>query len=93
MRLFGLAETLGEDGWLKVLRLEDYAPRSLRQPEMLQQVLFTYTDAIWQPLSGVFSFIVVTATRRRVYESVCPHVGFRLSNLLSGPYRHTYDTG
>lgn len=46
MRLFGLAETLGEDGWLKVLRLEDYAPRSSRQPEMLQQVLFTYTDAI-----------------------------------------------
>lgn len=46
MRLFGLAETLGEDGWLKVLRLEDYAPRSSRRPEMLQQVLFTYTDAI-----------------------------------------------
>jgi putative transposase len=46
MRLFGLAETLGEDGWLKVLRLEDYAPRSSCQPEMLQQVLFTYTDAI-----------------------------------------------
>jgi transposase InsO family protein len=46
MRLFSLAETLGEDGWLKVLRLEDYAPRSSCQPEMLQQVLFTYTDAI-----------------------------------------------
>jgi putative transposase len=46
MRLFGLAETLGEDGWLKVLRLDDYAPRSSRRPEMLQQVLFTYTDAI-----------------------------------------------
>jgi putative transposase len=46
MRLFGLAETLGENGWLKVFRLEDYAPRSSRQPEMLQQVLFTYTDAI-----------------------------------------------
>jgi hypothetical protein len=46
MRLFGLAETLGEDGWLKVLGLENYAPRSSRQPERLQQVLFTYTDAI-----------------------------------------------
>lgn len=46
MRLFGLAETLGEDGWLKVMRLEDYAPRSSRRPGMLQQVLFTYTDAI-----------------------------------------------
>jgi putative transposase len=46
MRLFGLAETLGEDGWLKVLRLDDYAPRSSRRPQMLQQVLFAYTDAI-----------------------------------------------
>lgn len=47
MRLFSLAETLGEDGWLKALRLEDYAPRSSRrQPEMLQQALFTYTDAV-----------------------------------------------
>jgi len=45
MRLFGLAETLGEGGWLKMLRLEDYAPRKPR-PEMLQQILFAYTDAI-----------------------------------------------
>jgi hypothetical protein len=44
MRLFGLAEALGEDGWLKVLWLEDYAPRRAR-PEMLQQVLFALTDA------------------------------------------------
>ena len=46
MRLFGLAETLGEDGWLKALKLEDYAPRRSRRPEMLQQVLFAYTDAV-----------------------------------------------
>ena len=45
-RLFGLAETLGEEGWLKALRLGDYAPRSPRHPDMLQQVLFTYTVAI-----------------------------------------------
>jgi putative transposase len=44
MRLFGLAEALGEDGWLKVLWLDDYAPRRAR-PEMLQQVLFALTDA------------------------------------------------
>jgi hypothetical protein len=44
-RLFGLAETLG-DGWLKTLRLEDYAPRTARRPDMLQQVLFAYTDAV-----------------------------------------------
>ena len=43
-RLFGLAETLGDDGWLKALRLEDYAPRRAR-PEMRQQVLFAFTDA------------------------------------------------
>jgi hypothetical protein len=42
------AEEVGllRGGWLKVLRLEDYAPTSSRQPEMVQQVLFTYTDAI-----------------------------------------------
>ena len=45
-RLFGLSETLGEGGWLKTLRLEDYAPRRSRGPGMLQQVLFAYTDAI-----------------------------------------------
>jgi len=43
-KLFGLAETLGDDGWLKALRLEDYAPRRAR-PEMRQQVLFAFTDA------------------------------------------------
>ena len=46
MRLFGLAETLGEDGWLRALRLKDYAPRTARRPDLLQQVLFAYTDAI-----------------------------------------------
>lgn len=45
-RLFGLAETLGEDGWLKALRLEDYALRRLRRPKMLQQVLFAFTNAV-----------------------------------------------
>jgi transposase InsO family protein len=45
MRLFDLTETLGEEGWLKVLKLEEYAPRRPLRPEMLQQVLFAYTDA------------------------------------------------
>jgi hypothetical protein len=44
-RLFGLSETLGEGGWLRALRLGDYAPRRTRCPGMLQQVLFAYTDA------------------------------------------------
>jgi hypothetical protein len=43
-RLFGLEELLG-DGWLKVLRLEGYAPRSPRRSEALQQALFPYHDA------------------------------------------------
>lgn len=47
MRLFGLTETLGEDGWLKALRLGDYAPRSSRQPMLQQQVLlFSYAETI-----------------------------------------------
>jgi hypothetical protein len=45
-RLFGLAETLGDGGWLKMLRLDDYAPRGPRRPGMLQQALFAHTDAI-----------------------------------------------
>jgi hypothetical protein len=32
MRLFDLTETLGEDGWLKVLRLDEYASRSAHRP-------------------------------------------------------------
>lgn len=45
-RLFSLAETLDDDGWLKALRLQDYAPRRRSRPGMLQQVLFAYTDAV-----------------------------------------------
>ncbi|MBA3703342.1 MAG: DDE-type integrase/transposase/recombinase, partial [Rubrobacteraceae bacterium] len=46
MRLFGLAETLGEEGWLKALRLEDYAARRRPQrPQALQQALFQYHEA------------------------------------------------
>jgi len=44
-RLFGLEEVLG-DGWLKALKLDGYAPRRSRRPEMLQQVLFPYTEAL-----------------------------------------------
>jgi putative transposase len=46
LRLFGLTETLGQDGWLKALRLQDYAPRNPRRQGMLQQSLLAYTDAI-----------------------------------------------
>jgi hypothetical protein len=35
----------GEDGWLKALRLEDYAARRPRRPPALQQALFPYHEA------------------------------------------------
>jgi hypothetical protein len=41
LRLFALDEA----GWLKALRLEDYAARRPRRPEMLQQALFPYHEA------------------------------------------------
>jgi len=44
-RLFRL-DALGEAGWLKALRLDEYAPRRPRRPSALQQVLFVYTEAI-----------------------------------------------
>ncbi len=44
-KLFEL-NVLGESGWLKVLKLDEYAPRRPRKPLALQQVLFAYTEAI-----------------------------------------------
>ncbi|MGB3633716.1 MAG: hypothetical protein WA982_06725, partial [Rubrobacteraceae bacterium] len=42
-RLFDL-DLLGENGWVKALRLENYASRRLRS-EPLQQTLFAYHEA------------------------------------------------
>lgn len=44
-RLFGLEEVLG-DGWIKALKLEDYAARQSRRPQALQDALFPYLDAL-----------------------------------------------
>ncbi len=44
-RLFGLQDLLGDAGWLKALRMEEYAARS-RPPEALQQALFRYAEAL-----------------------------------------------
>jgi putative transposase len=44
-RLFDLGEVLGEVGWVKFLKLDEYAPRRPRRPDELQQVLFAYTEA------------------------------------------------
>jgi transposase InsO family protein len=46
LKLFALEEMLGEGGWLKALRLEEYAARTRLEPQALQQVLFAYTEAI-----------------------------------------------
>jgi putative transposase len=46
LRLFDLSEVLGEEGLLKVLKLQEYAPRQPRRPDKLQQVLLPYTEAI-----------------------------------------------
>jgi transposase InsO family protein len=46
LKLFDLDETLGEEGWMKFLKLDEYAPRQPRRPDELQQVLFPYAEAI-----------------------------------------------
>jgi putative transposase len=46
LSLFAPQEALGDPGWLKVLRLEEYAARSRRRPETLQQTLFPYLEAL-----------------------------------------------
>jgi len=40
LRLFDLGEVLGEEGWLKFLKLDEYAPRQPRRPDEIPQVLF-----------------------------------------------------
>lgn len=44
-RLFDLTATLGEKGWLKALRLKNYAPRRSHRLPALQDVLFPYHTA------------------------------------------------
>ena len=46
LRLFDLGEVLGEEGWMRFVKLDEYAPRRPRRPDGLQQALFPYTDAI-----------------------------------------------
>lgn len=46
LRLFDLTQVLGDIGWLKALKLEEYAPRRARHTQLLQQVLFPYTEAV-----------------------------------------------
>jgi hypothetical protein len=46
LRLFDLGEILGEEGWVKFLKLDEYAPRQPRHADGLQQVLFPHAEAI-----------------------------------------------
>jgi len=46
LRLFDLGEALGEEGWIKAIKLDEYAPRLPHGPDKLQQVLFPYAEAI-----------------------------------------------
>lgn len=46
LKLFALEDGLGEGGWLKALRLEEYAARARRPLQALQQALFPYRDAL-----------------------------------------------
>lgn len=48
LRLFELENVLGDAGWLKALKLDEYAPRKLRRPGSLalQDVLFPYLSAM-----------------------------------------------
>ena len=46
LKLFALEEALGWGGWLKALKLDEYAARTRRRPEALQDVLFPYLDAL-----------------------------------------------
>lgn len=46
LKLFDLGEVLGEEGWMKSLKLDEYAARQPRRPDKLQQVLFSYLEAI-----------------------------------------------
>lgn len=40
-KLFDLGDLLGGEGWLKVLKVSEYAPRQIHLPDRLQQELFT----------------------------------------------------
>lgn len=46
LRLFDLGKALGEGGWIKAIKLNEYAPRLPRRPDKLQQVLFSYAEVI-----------------------------------------------
>lgn len=46
LRLFKLEDVLGDTGWLKALKLNEYTPRRHRRPRALQEVLFSYLDAV-----------------------------------------------
>ncbi|HZA47115.1 MAG TPA: hypothetical protein VE568_17740 [Rubrobacter sp.] len=50
-------DELGEDSWLKVLELDEYAVRSQNGPESIQEVLFSYLETL-QPTLPEYGALV-----------------------------------
>jgi transposase len=46
LRLFELSDALGETGWLKALKMDEYAPRLSRAQGSAQRTLFPYAQAL-----------------------------------------------
>ena len=46
LRLFELSDALGETGWLKALKIDEYAPRLSRPQDSAQQTLFPHAEAL-----------------------------------------------
>jgi hypothetical protein len=68
-RLFGL-DSLGEAGWLKALRLGDYAPRRPASPRGLQQSPLSVPRGLGLSLRALVR-LALTWGCRRVYGEVC----------------------
>jgi len=46
LRLFGLEDVLGEVGWLKTMRMKEYARGNTRQTGTLQGAMFSYASTL-----------------------------------------------
>lgn len=46
LRLFRLEEVPGETGWLKAIKMDEYAPRLSRMQNSGQQALFSHAEAL-----------------------------------------------
>ena len=101
-RLFALA-ALGEAGWLKAVKLEDYAPRKPRRPAMPQRALFTYGEAWGRSLPGPRTVPAHVLLRREIRpgfayleDEAQVHARHRLAvavHVVLGVRHHRVDPG